>query len=213
MRRRRSAELLDRRPARAGLGHGARRDLRRQPDAEHRGDLQHQRPAVWRQLHRRPPGEHRSARPARVQPADFLRPYRGYRHHRRSSEHRRHRLQLAAGAAQSPLHQAACSSRSPTRWPRATTDGITSPYVAADQDWYWRAPTGGTQLHNLIMSYTWDVPDGSRLWNNGSPAARSTAGSSRATRLSSSGDWAGVTFSTTDNFDFYGGGRAAAASS
>ena len=29
-------------PARVGLGHGGRRDLRGQPDAEHRGDLQHQ---------------------------------------------------------------------------------------------------------------------------------------------------------------------------
>ena len=62
---------------------------------------------------------------------------------------------------------------------------VTSPYIAADQDWFWRAPTGGTQLHNLSISYTWDVPDGSSLWDNALDAARSTAGSSRATRRSS----------------------------
>ena len=37
---------------------------------------------------------------------------------------------------------------------------VTSPYQT--EDWFNRAPTAGTQLHNLTVSYTWDVPDGSR---------------------------------------------------
>jgi len=83
---------------------------------------------------------------------------------------------------------------------------VTSPYVAADQDWFWKSPTAGTQLHNLAISYTWDVPDGSHLWNNAL-----TRGALDGWQLSGntafvSGDWAGVSFSTTDNFDFYGGG-------
>ena len=50
------------------------------------------------------------------------------------------------------------------------------------------------------------MPDGSRLWNNWF-----TRGALDGWQLSGntafvSGDWAGVTFSTTDNFDFYGGG-------
>ena len=28
------------------------------------------------------------------------------------------------------------------------------------------APYESTQLHNLIVNYTWDVPNGSRMWNN-----------------------------------------------
>jgi hypothetical protein len=81
---------------------------------------------------------------------------------------------------------------------------VTSPLVA--EDWFWRAPTGGTQLHNMTVSYTWDVPAGSRLWDNAL-----TRGALDGWQLSGntafvSGDWAGVSFSTTDNFDFYGGG-------
>ncbi len=85
---------------------------------------------------------------------------------------------------------------------------MTSSVIAADQDWFWRAPTAGTQLHNMTISYTWDVPDGSKLWDNAL-----TRGALDGWQLSGntafvSGDWAGVSFSTTDNFDFYGGGGA-----
>ena len=63
-----------------------------------------QRSAVWHQLHRRPPGEHQSAdgrRPAGQLPAALS----GVRRHRGSPEHRRHGLQLPAGAAQPAVHQ------------------------------------------------------------------------------------------------------------
>jgi hypothetical protein len=84
---------------------------------------------------------------------------------------------------------------------------ITGPYLPEGQDWFWRAPTGGTQLHNMTISYTWDVPDGSQLWNNWL-----TRGALDGWQLSGntafvSGDWQGVTFTTTDNFDFYGTGN------
>ena len=64
----------------------------------------YQRSAVWHQLHRRPPGEHRSAdgrRAAGQLPAAVSWVWR----HRRSPEHRRDGLQLPAGAAQPPVHQ------------------------------------------------------------------------------------------------------------
>ena len=81
---------------------------------------------------------------------------------------------------------------------------VTSPYQT--EDWFNRAPTAGTQLHNLNINYTLDVPKGSTLWDNWF-----TRGALDGWQLSGntafvSGDWAGVTFSTTDNFDFYGGG-------
>ena len=80
----------------------------------------------------------------------------------------------------------------------------TSPYRT--EEWFNRAPTQTTQLHNLIFNYTWDIPNGSRLWDN-----RITRGALDGWQVSGdtvfvSGDWSGVTFSTTDNFDFYGGG-------
>ena len=99
------AELLDRRPARVGLGHGARRDLRGQPDAEHRG-----RPTSINDL---PYGanfidvnpQNINPRTGGVLPANFLRPYRGYgaigiRQNTGETDYNSH-----AGAAQPPLHQ------------------------------------------------------------------------------------------------------------
>jgi len=81
---------------------------------------------------------------------------------------------------------------------------VTNPYQT--DEWFNRAPTANTQLHNLNINYTWDVPDGSRLWDSWF-----TRGALDGWQLSGntafvSGDWAGVTFTTTDNFDFYGRG-------
>jgi hypothetical protein len=67
------------------------------------------------------------------------------------------------------------------------------------------APYESTQLHNFIVNYTWDVPKGSGMWNN-----LLTRGLLDGWQLSGdtavvSGDWAGASTSTTDNFDFTGG--------
>ena len=73
--------------------------------------------------------------------------------------------------------------------------------------WFWRAPTEGTQLHNMQLSYTWDVPDGSRLWNHWLTRGALDGWQVSGNTAFVSGDWAGVTFTTTDNFDFYGTGN------
>ena len=198
------AELLDRRPARVGLGHGARRHLRRQQDAEHRGDLQYNDlPYGTNFIDVHP--ENIDPRTGGVLPANFLRPYRGYgaigvRQNTGDTDY--NSLQVQLNRRYIKGFQFALAYTLAKGYDRR----VTSPYVAADQDWFWRAPTGGTQLHNLTISYTWDVPDGSRLWDNAL-----TRGALDGWQLSGntafvSGDWAGVTFSTTDNFDFYGGG-------
>ena len=67
------------------------------------------------------------------------------------------------------------------------------------------SPYESTQLHNLVVNYTWDVPDGSRMWDNWL-----TRGALDGWQLSGdtavvSGDWSGASTSTTDNFDFTGG--------
>jgi len=65
------------------------------------------------------------------------------------------------------------------------------------------APNSFSQAHNLVINYTWDIP--SPRVNN--PILR---GALDGWQLSGenafvSGDWAIVTMSTTDNFDFTGG--------
>jgi hypothetical protein len=67
------------------------------------------------------------------------------------------------------------------------------------------APYESTQLHNLVVHYTWDVPKGSRMWNNilmrGLLDGWQVSGDTAVV----SGDWAGAGTSTTDGFDFTGG--------
>jgi hypothetical protein len=140
-----------------------------------------------------------------VLPADFLRPYRGYgtvslRQNTGKTDYNSLQVQLNRRYIKGFQFALAYTLA------KGYDTRVTSPYVAADQDWFWRAPTQNTQLHNLTLSYTWDVPNGSRLWDNGL-----TRGALDGWQLSGntafvSGDWQGVTFSTSDNFDFYGGG-------
>ena len=140
-----------------------------------------------------------------VLPANFLRPYQGYgaigiRQNTGNTEYNALQVQVNRRYIRGLQFALAYTLA------KGYDTRVTSPYVAADQDWFWKSPTAGTQLHNLAISYTWDVPDGSHLWNNAL-----TRGALDGWQLSGntafvSGDWAGVSFSTTDNFDFYGGG-------
>ena len=139
-----------------------------------------------------------------VLPADFLRPYRGFgtvsiRQNTGKTDYNSMQVQLNRRYIKGL--QFALAYTLAKGWDTR----VTSPYRT--EEWFTRSPTAGTQLHNLTVSYTWDVPDGSRLWNN-----RLTRGALDGWQLSGntafvSGDWAGVTFTTTDNFDFYGGGQ------
>ena len=83
---------------------------------------------------------------------------------------------------------------------------VTSPYRS--EEWFNRAPTAGTQLHNLNIGYTWDVPNGSALWDHWLARGALDGWQLSGNTAFVSGDWSGVTFTTTDNFDFYGGGPA-----
>jgi hypothetical protein len=72
-------------------------------------------------------------------------------------------------------------------------------------DWWNVGADSATQLHNLIVSYTWDVPKGSRLWNT--PLMR---GALDGWQLSGdfdivSGDWSGVSTSSSPSVDLTGG--------
>ncbi len=65
---------------------------------------------------------------------------------------------------------AACSSRSPTRSAKTVSDG-TAQGIPTQNSVRWatrgtKVRHGSTQLHNLVINYTWDVPNGSRMWNH-----------------------------------------------
>jgi hypothetical protein len=57
----------------------------------------------------------------------------------------------------------------------------------------------------LVVNYTWDVPNGSRMWNNLLTRGLLDGWQVSGDTALVSGDWAGVSTSTTDNFDFTGG--------
>ncbi len=67
------------------------------------------------------------------------------------------------------------------------------------------APADSTQLHNLVVNYTWDVPGGSRLWPNVLTRGLLDGWQVSGDTALVSGDWAGASTSTTDGFDFTGG--------
>lgn len=72
--------------------------------------------------------------------------------------------------------------------------------------WYY-APITSNQRHNLTINYTYDLPK--REWSN--PVVR---GAINGWQLSGenawvSGDWADISLSTTDSFDFTGGSEGA----
>jgi hypothetical protein len=66
-------------------------------------------------------------------------------------------------------------------------------------------PSTSTQLHNLVVSYTWDVPNGSRMWNNLLTRSLLDGWQFSGDTALVSGDWNGASTSTTDSFDFTGG--------
>ena len=66
-------------------------------------------------------------------------------------------------------------------------------------------PASYTQLHNLVVSYTWDVPNGSRLYDSWLTRGLLDGWQFSGDTALVSGDWMGVNnVSTTDNFDFTG---------
>jgi hypothetical protein len=140
-----------------------------------------------------------------VLPANFLRPYRGYgtigiRQNTGETDYNSMQLQLNRRYIKGFQFALAYTLA------KGYDTRVTSSMIPEDQEWFWRAPTAGTQLHNMTISYTWDVPDGSRLWNNALMRGALDGWQLSGNTAFVSGDWAGVTFSTTDNFDFYGGG-------
>jgi hypothetical protein len=71
-------------------------------------------------------------------------------------------------------------------------------------DWNY-APYASNQEHNVVINYTWDLPRGSRLWDNAFTRGLLDNWQISGENAFVSGDWAPVILATTDNFDFTGG--------
>jgi hypothetical protein len=141
--------------------------------------------------------------PTTAKPNEFLRPYLGYqditiRSHFGTAHYNALQVQLNRRYIRGLQFAVAYTLA------KTVSDGTN--YLPTRPGAAWNVgPDGSTQFHNFIVNYTWDVPDGSRMWNN-----RLTRGLLDGWQVSGdtaivSGDWSGVTVSTTDNFDFTGG--------
>lgn len=70
--------------------------------------------------------------------------------------------------------------------------------------WHY-APLAGTQTHNLVINYTWDLPKASKLADSGLVRFLFDNWQLSGENAFASGDWTPVFMTTVDNFDFTGG--------
>jgi hypothetical protein len=141
--------------------------------------------------------------PTSAKPAEFLRPYVGYqsiniRSHFGTAHNNSLQVQLNRRYIRGLQFAVAYTLA------KTVSDGSSFNPLRPGKAWN-EAPDDSTQFHNLVVNYTWDVPDGSRLWNN-----LLTRGLLDGWQLSGdtaivSGDWEGASTSTTDSFNFTGG--------
>jgi hypothetical protein len=141
--------------------------------------------------------------PTAAKPAEFLRPYVGYqainmRSHFGTSQYNSLQIQLNRRYTRGLQFAVAYTLA------KTISDGTSFNPLRPGKAWN-EGPDGSTQLHNFVVSYTWDVPKGSQLWNT-----RIGRGAMDGWQVSGdtaivSGDWSGASTSTTDNVDFTGG--------
>jgi hypothetical protein len=141
--------------------------------------------------------------PTTAKPAEFLRPYLGYqeitvRNHFGTATNNSLQVQLNRRYINGLQFAVAYTLA------KTTSNGTQFIPLRPQPAWN-EAPDGTTQLHNLVLNYTWDVPSGSRMWNNAFTRGLLDGWQLSGDTAFVSGDWAGVTISTSDNFDFTGG--------
>lgn len=146
--------------------------------------------------------------PGRASPNEFLRPYRGYqdiiiRSHFGNSEYNSLQVQLNRRYIHG-LQFAVAYTLAKTISLGPNNDPPSYNPLRPGAAWN-VAPYESTQLHNFIVNYTWDVPNGSRMWNHLLTRGLLDGWQVSGDTAVVSGDWAGASTSTTDNFDFTGG--------
>ncbi|MGB2714552.1 MAG: carboxypeptidase regulatory-like domain-containing protein [Vicinamibacterales bacterium] len=141
--------------------------------------------------------------PTSAKPAEFLRPYLGYqainiRSHFGEAHNNSLQVQLNRRYIRG-LQFAVAYTLSKT-----ISDGTSFNPLRPGKEWN-VGPDGSTQWHNLIVNYTWDVPNGSGFWSNAFTRGLLDGWQISGDTAIVSGDWSGASTSTTDNFDFTGG--------
>lgn len=141
--------------------------------------------------------------PTSAKPSEFLRPYAGFqnitiRSHFGEAYNNSLQVQLNRRYIRGLQFAVAYTLAK-------TVSNGTSFNPLRPEPWWNNGPDGTTQLHNLIINYTWDVPNGSRMWNNLLMRGLLDGWQFSGDSAFVSGDWAGASTSTTDNFDFTGG--------
>ena len=142
--------------------------------------------------------------PASAKPAEFLRPYRGYQ----NIDIREHFGESSYNSLQVQLNRRYINGlQFAVAYTFGKTIGQNFNFNPARPGSAWNErPEASTQLHNLILNYTWDVPNGSRLMDNALGRGLLDGWQLSGDTAFVSGDWAGVNGpATTDNFDFTGG--------
>jgi len=141
--------------------------------------------------------------PNAAKPSEFLRPYLGYqnitmRSHFGEAYNNSLQVQLNRRYIRGLQFAVAYTLA------KTISNGTSFSPLRPGREWN-DAPDGTTQYHNLIINYTWDVPSGSRMWNNLLMRGLLDGWQFSGDTAFVSGDWAGASTSTTDNFDFTGG--------
>jgi carboxypeptidase family protein len=138
-------------------------------------------------------------------PAEFLRPYRGYqdifiRGNFGTSNYNALQVQVNRRYIRGLQFGASYT------WGRALGIGDDDParvsFARPMHEWNY-AVEAFNQDHNLVINYTWDIPGG----NLRNPVLRGILGGWQLSGVNAfvSGEWAGVTLTTSDGFDFTGG--------
>jgi hypothetical protein len=140
-------------------------------------------------------------------PPEFLRPYRGYqdiniRRNFGTSDYNGLQIQVNRRYIRG-LQFSAAYTFGKTRG-IADEDEAAISAVRPVQEWNY-APYASNQTHNVVINYTWDLPDGSRLWNNAAMRLILDNWQLSGENAFVSGDWMPVILTTADNADFSGG--------
>jgi hypothetical protein len=146
--------------------------------------------------------------PTAAKPSEFLRPYYGYqditiREHFGTGSYNALQVQVNRRYIRGLQFAIAYTLA------KTITDGTSGEppgfnTLRPQKSWN-EGPFTMTQLHNLVINYTWDIPAGSRFWNNALGRGLLDGWQLSGDTAFVSGDWSGAGLSTTDNFNFTGG--------
>jgi hypothetical protein len=146
--------------------------------------------------------------PATPKPDTFLRPYLGYenivlRSHHGTSNYNGLQVQLNRRYIRG--FQFAVAYTFSKALGVADEDEAQVPLIRPLREWNY-APLSGTQTHNLVINYTWDIPKASRLLGD-KMLVRFLFDNWQLSgeNAFASGDWTPVFMTTVDSFDFTGG--------